>query len=134
VASVEAGRVLVISTDQRLSTWDLQTGHRMLDLGTRGRAVTSGTTDPHSPEATIDPTAPWVATVAMTRDGRWAATGTSNGWIELWDLDHGELVADFRLDAPVLAVALDDDGGGVAALDESGAVIRLQRSLGLRSR
>ena len=51
-------------------------------------------------------------TVAITRDGRRALAGASNGSLTSWDLDTGEQMAALQLRSPwVNAVAITPDGG-----------------------
>jgi WD40 repeat protein len=126
VAAPEAGRVVVVGADQRLAIWDLPTARLLFALGTRGwsRSVTGPRSELQ--DADDDPARPWVQRMAVTGDGRWAATGTSDGWVELWDLEQGVRAADFRLDTGALAVAVGAGGRAVSVLDALGSVIRLE--------
>ena len=118
VAALETGRVASVGADQALRVHDLSRDRLVHRLATRGRPATG-------PEGARGLDEPWVNALAMSDDGRWAITGTSNGWLELWELHEGRLLADFKLEAPVLAVAVEANGPAVAALDAAGTVLRL---------
>jgi energy-coupling factor transporter ATP-binding protein EcfA2 len=114
-ASASGDLLAASSATGELRVWDLgHPGAPPRDLGP-GRAGPDG----------IPGTPVIVSSVALQPRGRWLASGSSEGAVRLWNLDHPETAV--RLDTGgkrVLAVAFSPDGETLAAgLDDGGGAL-----------
>ena len=64
--------------------------------------------------------------MAVSVDGRLALSGLLHGTAKVWDLETGQCLATFPLDAPLWSVALAKDGATVIVGDATGGVTCLR--------
>ncbi len=102
VAVTPDGRhVLSASDDGTVKVWDLATGQLLRSLEGHTRAVLA---------------------VAVTPDGRHVLSASSDRTLRLWNLETGESQVLFWNDAPLLCVAISEDGKYVVCGDTEGRV------------
>jgi WD40 repeat protein len=121
--SADGGLLAAGSAAGELRVWDLRrSGQAPLGLGAGGGRDLLDRTE--RGEGGTD-AAPIVGALAFQPAGRLLASGSSDGAVRLWDLDHPETAV--RLDAGgrrVLAVAFGPDGETIAAgLDRGGGAL-----------
>jgi WD40 repeat protein len=69
-----------------------------------------------------EPGARIVRSVGLSRDGRFAACGSSVGSVHVWDLHRGTLLREIETSAPADVVAVSADGDRVLAASGTGAL------------
>jgi len=67
-----------------------------------------------------------VRAVAVTRDGRFAASASSDGMLKVWNLKTGKAVAGYTGDGPLITCAISTDSATIIAGDQLGRVHFLQ--------
>jgi WD40 repeat protein len=144
IAFAAGDNELVSASNDKLRRWDLRTraclaqcqlkfrhsigiavsavGNRIVAAAaSEGLGVWFGSNDETVKilKESIDPNAP----ISLTRDGRFAFTGTLRATITKWDLDEGRRIAIFEgHSAPVRAVAVTSDGRFCVTGDARGVV------------
>jgi WD40 repeat protein len=63
-----------------------------------------------------------VSAVCLTHDGRRAVSGSYDNTLKIWDMETGRLMAVFRGDGPISAVAVASDGRTIVTGEASGRV------------
>ncbi|RME76566.1 MAG: hypothetical protein D6784_05530, partial [Chloroflexi bacterium] len=64
----------------------------------------------------------WVRAVAVSPDGRWIVSGSSDRTLRAWDLESGQSRLLFWNDAPIRSLALSGYGRTLACGDSQGRV------------
>jgi WD40 repeat protein len=67
----------------------------------------------------------FIKSIAVTPDGRFAASAGKDRLLVLWDLSKALVIARYVGDAPFSACAIVADGSQIAVGDESGRVVIL---------
>jgi WD40 repeat protein len=64
----------------------------------------------------------FITAVAVTCDGRKIISASYDQTVKVWDLESGECIATFTVDAPVRACAVARDGVTIVVGDSAGTV------------
>jgi WD40 repeat protein len=65
----------------------------------------------------------WLFCAGFTPDGAGVYTGSNRGSVKCWDCRTGAAKSGFRIDGPVMALAVSPDGKRVACADDRGAAL-----------
>ena len=60
--------------------------------------------------------------MAVTPDGRYVLSGSSDNTLKVWDLSSGRILATFTANGSVACCAVTPDGRTIVAGDASGAI------------
>ena len=148
--SPDGEHLAVLGMDGALRTWRMQSSTEESLIGSRGHEVRAMAISPDQSRiamgeagqcslwdaqgrrlvASLDHRGARVHAVVFSADGRWLATGDSEGRVRIWDAQTGSIVRDMLGAGPVFSLAFWPDGARLVAGDIQGRVLEYRLESG----